>query len=218
MIRSELDVLLDKVKDPALRADLRTQIDRLKERRSFGIVFERHIPERVRLPQYPIRMGSQVVSRDDPDSPTFEVIELEDGLATLVQVRGADGTYVKRAEHGVDAQERAPIDSLVVIWGFGEPVLPGLRHLGSVERGGNKPFHVVIKGENHHALEALRFTHAGKVDCVYIDPPYNSGARDWKYSNHRTKREPVMDSMTALTSWPWRRTLFASVRRASASG
>ena len=174
MIRRELDVLLDKVKDPALRADLRSQIDRLKERRSFGLVFERHIPERVRLPQYPIRMGSQVVSRDDPDSPTFEVIELEDGLATLLQVRGADGTYVKRAEHGVDAQERAPIDSLVVISDFGEPVLPGLRHLGSVERGGNKPFHVVIKGENHHALETLRFTHAGKVDCVYIDPPYNS--------------------------------------------
>ncbi len=27
------------------------------------------------------------------------------------------------------------------------------------------------------------FTHAGKVDCIYIDPPYNSGARDWKYNN-----------------------------------
>ena len=55
---------------------------------------------------------------------------------------------------------------------FGEPVLPGFRHLGSVERGGDKPYHVVINGENHHALEALRFTHAGKVDCIYIDPPY----------------------------------------------
>ena len=52
-----------------------------------------------------------------------------------------------------------------------------------VERGGDKPYHLVINGENHHALEALRFTHAGKVDCIYIDPPYNSGARDWKYNN-----------------------------------
>lgn len=58
MIRSELDVLLDKVQDPALRADLRSQIDRLKQRRSFGLVFEQHIPERVRLPQHPIRVGS----------------------------------------------------------------------------------------------------------------------------------------------------------------
>ena len=183
MIRSELDVLLDKIQDPALRADLRSQIDRLKQRRSFGLVFEQHIPERVRLPQHPIRVGSQVVSRDDDDSPTFEVIAIEHGVATLVQIRDPDGAYVQRIEHGVGGPERAALDALVVISDFGEPVLPGLHHLGSIERGGDKPYHVVIKGENHHALEALRFTHAGKVDCIYIDPPYNSGARDWKYNN-----------------------------------
>jgi len=43
---------------------------------------------------------------------------------------------------------------------------------------------VVVKGENHHVLSALQFTHAGKVDCIYIDPPYNTGARDWKYDNN----------------------------------
>ena len=183
MIRSEFDVLLDKVQDPALRADLQSQIDRLKQRRSFGLVFEQHIPERARLPQHPIRVGSQVVSRDDDDSPTFEVILIDDGVATLVQVRDADGAYVQRSEHGLGGQERASLDSLVVISDFGEPVLPGFRHLGSIDLGGDKPYHVVINGENHHALEALRFTHAGKVDCIYIDPPYNSGARDWKYNN-----------------------------------
>lgn len=183
MIRSELDVLLDKVLDPALREDLRTQIERLKQKRSFGLVFEQHIPERVRLPQHPIRVGSQVVSRDDDDSPTFEVTAIEGRVATLVQTRDAEGAYAQRNEHGVDGEERAALDSLVVISDFGEPVLPGFRHLGSIERGGDKPYHVVIKGENHHALEALRFTHAGKVDCIYIDPPYNSGARDWKYNN-----------------------------------
>lgn len=182
MIRSELDVLLDKVQDEALRADLRTQIDRLKQRRSFGLVFERHIPERVRLPQSPIRVGAQVVSRDDDNSPTWEVVALVSGVATLEKVRDPDGSYVQRAAHAGE-HEQAPIDSLVVITDFGEPVLPGFRSLGSVERGGDKPHHVVINGENHHALEALRFTHAGKVDCIYIDPPYNSGARDWKYNN-----------------------------------
>jgi adenine-specific DNA-methyltransferase len=184
MIRSELDVLLDKVADPALREDLRTQIERLKQKRSFGLVFEQHIPERVRLPQHPIRVGSQVVSRDDDESPTFEVVAIEDAVARIVQTRDADGAYARRNEHGPAGMERASLDSLVVISDFGEPVLPGFRHLGSIERGGDKPYHVVIKGENHHALEALRFTHAGKVDCIYIDPPYNSGARDWKYNNN----------------------------------
>src|SRR5215207_912608 len=84
MIRNELDVLLDKVQDESLRSELRTQIDRLKQRRSFGLVFERHIPERVRLPQHPIRVGSHVVSRDDNDSSTYEVVAIDAGVATMV--------------------------------------------------------------------------------------------------------------------------------------
>lgn len=52
-----------------------------------------------------------------------------------------------------------------------------------MERGGDKPFHTVINGENFHALEALTYTHRGKIDAIYIDPPYNSGATDWKYNN-----------------------------------
>ena len=43
--------------------------------------------------------------------------------------------------------------------------------------------HTVINGENFHALKALTYTHRGKVDAIYIDPPYNTGARDWKYNN-----------------------------------
>ncbi len=96
MIRSELDVLLEHVEDPALREDLRTQIDRLKQRRSFGLVFEQHIPERVRLPQHPIRIGSHVVSRDDDDSATFEVVAIEEVLRTVELVRDPDGAYVPR--------------------------------------------------------------------------------------------------------------------------
>jgi adenine-specific DNA-methyltransferase len=183
MIRSELDVLLDKVQDVALRDALRTQIDRLKQRRSFGLVFEHHIPERVRLPHHPIRVGSQVVDRGDDDSPTWEVIAIDAHVATLLPIRGPDGAYLAHDEHGGSETTTAPLDSLVVITDFGEPVLPGLHLVGTVERGGDKPYHVVINGENHHALEALRFTHAGKIDCIYIDPPYNSGARDWKYNN-----------------------------------
>lgn len=182
MIRSELDVLLDKVQDAALRADLRSQIDRLQQKRSFGLVFEQHIPERVRLPQHPIRVGSQVVRRDADDSPTYEVTSLQNGIVTIEAVRDPDGAYLTAPEHD-GRGEHAPVESLVVISDFGEPVLPGLRHLGAVGRGGDRPHHVVINGENHHALQALRFTHAGRVDCIYIDPPYNSGARDWKYNN-----------------------------------
>jgi len=52
-----------------------------------------------------------------------------------------------------------------------------------VERGGNKPYHTVINAENFHALQTLLYTHEGKLDAIYIDPPYNTGAKDWKYNN-----------------------------------
>jgi adenine-specific DNA-methyltransferase len=42
---------------------------------------------------------------------------------------------------------------------------------------------VVINAENFHALQTLLYTHEGMVDAIYIDPPYNTGAKDWKYNN-----------------------------------
>ena len=45
------------------------------------------------------------------------------------------------------------------------------------------PNHILIEGENLQALVALTYTHGGMIDAIYIDPPYNSGARDWKYNN-----------------------------------
>ena len=45
------------------------------------------------------------------------------------------------------------------------------------------PTHLIIEGDNYHALSVLNYTHAGKIDVIYIDPPYNTGARDWLYNN-----------------------------------
>lgn len=47
----------------------------------------------------------------------------------------------------------------------------------------NLPWNFLIEGDNLQALYLLEKTHRGKVDCIYIDPPYNTGARDWKYNN-----------------------------------
>lgn len=47
----------------------------------------------------------------------------------------------------------------------------------------DKPINILIEGDNYHALSVLNYTHQGKIDVIYIDPPYNTGAKDWKYSN-----------------------------------
>ena len=179
----ELDGLLARVDDPALRADLRAHIDRIRAKRTFGLVFESHLPERVRLPEHPIRPGANVARRDDPTSATFQVLRARGGKATVRAVRHPDGSRLSAEEAAEIVDEELPVADLVAIADFGEPIYPGLRTLDAIDRGGDKPAHVVIKGENHHVLQALQFSHAGKVDCIYIDPPYNTGARDWKYDN-----------------------------------
>lgn len=57
--------------------------------------------------------------------------------------------------------------------------VPGL----AVEKLKNAPTNFVIEGDNYHSLSALNYTHTGKIDVIYIDPPYNTGARDWRYNN-----------------------------------
>jgi len=46
------------------------------------------------------------------------------------------------------------------------------------------PNHIIIEGDNLHALTALSFTHKGKIDVIYIDPPYNTGNKDFKYNDN----------------------------------
>ncbi len=43
--------------------------------------------------------------------------------------------------------------------------------------------YVLIDGENYHAAQLLLHVYEGQVDCLYLDPPYNTGARDWMYNN-----------------------------------
>ncbi|MEJ7829690.1 MAG: site-specific DNA-methyltransferase, partial [Segetibacter sp.] len=51
------------------------------------------------------------------------------------------------------------------------------------------PNHILIEGDNLHALTALTFTHEGKIDMIYIDPPYNTGNNDFKYNDHYVDKE-----------------------------
>ena len=83
------------------------------------------------------------------------------------------------------------VDDLVVVAEFRDPIYPGLVSTGKVECSGDRPFHTVINAENFHALQVLLYTHEGKVDAIYIDPPYNTGARDWKYNNDYVDGEDV---------------------------
>jgi adenine-specific DNA-methyltransferase len=167
---ARLEDLIGQVNDPALQADLRLEVKILKDRTRFGLVFERHIPETVIMAaDGGLRVGDQVRLRHEPDGDLRRVISLNGSKAGV-----ADG----------DGEEQLlPIADLLIVRQFGDPIFPKLTPLGRVERGGDRPYHAVINGENYHALQLLEYAAEAQVDCIYIDPPYNTGARDWKYNN-----------------------------------
>jgi adenine-specific DNA-methyltransferase len=181
---SRLNDLLRQLRmdNPGLADDLQHEYDALADRRSFGLNFERHVPEAVELPGRKVRKGDKV--RVLP--PRGEVrTAANDRLWRVTATSTEDGVRRAVLVSLDDAEEAgsAAVDDLVVVAEFRDPIYPGLVSTGKVERGGDKPYHTVINAENFHALQTLLFTHRGKVDCIYIDPPYNTGAKDWKYNN-----------------------------------
>ena len=63
------------------------------------------------------------------------------------------------------------------------PVLHEVTERALTDGGADAPNHILIEGDNLDALTALSYTHEGKIDVIYIDPPYNTGAKNWKYNN-----------------------------------
>lgn len=179
-----------KTKDPALGDELEREFRALASRRTFGLNFERHRPESVEMPGRPIRRGDKVRiltprgTTGRGDQRLWRVARvIGSGDERAAQVTLIDATQP-------ETQDVAAAD-LVVVAEFMDDIHPGLISTGKVERGDDKPFHTVINGENFHVLEALTYTHRGKIDAIYIDPPYNTGSRDWKYNNDYVEAEDL---------------------------
>jgi adenine-specific DNA-methyltransferase len=192
VVLSRLNDLIRQVAltNEVLAADLQREVSALADRRSFGLNFERHVPETVELPGRPVRRGDKVrILPRRGQTPTAA----DEKLWQVDRIDRSGEKPVAGLVGLADASETATaaVEDLVVVAEFRDPIYPGLISTGKVERGGDKPYHTVINAENYHALQALLFTHRGRVDCIYIDPPYNTGARDWKYSNDYVERDDL---------------------------
>ena len=171
--------------DVQLAADLREEVKALESRRAFGLNFERHVPETVELPGRPVRKGDKVrflPTRGEPENSVERSLWLVKSIRREGKSRIADLIQRGRQTEAPQTASRV-VDDLVVVAEFRDAIYPGLVSTGRVARGGAKPYHSVINAENYHALQALLYTHEGKVDTIYIDPPYNTRDKDWKYNN-----------------------------------
>jgi len=86
----------------------------------------------------------------------------------------------KRKKYGLVWEEKP--EEVVEICKEKLPVLKEVKNR-EITTDKEKPINLLIEGDNYHALSVLNYTHAKKVDVIYIDPPYNTGAKDWKYNN-----------------------------------
>ena len=77
---------------------------------------------------------------------------------------------------------------------------------------------LIIEGDNYHALTCLNYTHKGKIDVIYIDPPYNTGASDWKYNNKFVDKEDTYSHSKWLNMMSKRLDLAKNLCNRSKSG
>lgn len=179
-----------KSKEPQMGMDLEREFKALSSRLAFGLNFERHRPEVVELPRRPVRKGDKVRVLPERGSTAMGDQRLW-AVKSIDKVKGKQVARLELFSSAEQATKDITVDDLVVIAEFRDYIYPGLVSTGKVERGGDKPCHTVINGENYHVLKALTYTHRGKVDAIYIDPPYNTGAKDWKYNNDYVESEDL---------------------------
>lgn len=167
---SAINDLISQIENPELRERIQSELDRMNKQKKFGLVFEEHLPESVKLYDVPVKGGSIVMEKTGGKG-VYKVLSIKDGIAACVEKNSKE-------------PKSFDVGDLVSIAEFGTPIYPYLKPVDSICNAPDSDlWHTLIEADNYHALQLLEYLYAGKVDCIYIDPPYNTGARDWKYNN-----------------------------------
>lgn len=165
-----IDDLVAQVSDSALRKRIQTELRRASKQKKFGLVFEEHLPECTPLYDVPLTPG-RLAARQGNLQDLYYIEEINGETAHCIQRTTREAADI-------------PVEELVTVAEFGDPIYPYLAPIDTVENApGSDLWHTLIEADNYHALQLLGYLYAGKVDCIYIDPPYNTGAKDWKYNN-----------------------------------
>ena len=165
--------LISQIQDETLRNRIQEEVSKMAKQKKFGLVFEEHMPESTPLYDMPIKRGCNVMRRDSKDDKSIYVV---------LRVEGDTAVCVKPEQK--DEAVTFELKDIVRVAEFGESIYPYLKPLDSVCNAPDSDlWHTLIEADNYHALQLLEYLYAGKVDCIYIDPPYNTGAKDWKYNN-----------------------------------
>lgn len=164
--------LIAQITDEGLRKRIEQEVNKLSKQKKFGLVFESHLPEVTPLYDMPIKAGCKVILRDRrEDKNIYIVLTVDNGMA-VCGLKSAEET------------KSISVNDLVRVAEFGESIYPYLKPIDCVCNSSEDDFwHALIEADNYHTLQLLEYLYASRVDCIYIDPPYNNRDKSWKYNN-----------------------------------
>lgn len=143
-----IDDLIAQIEDKALRDRLRIETNRIVKEKTFGLVFEEHLPELTPIYSAKVRRHSKVALRDGPLENLWRVLSVRDGEAHCRNI-------------GSGKKRRIQVDDLVMVSQFGEPIFPTLMTVDRVQNGpDDAPWHTLIEADNYHALQLLEYLYA----------------------------------------------------------
>ena len=124
----------------------------------------------------------------------------EEKTALLELIRGHKKYGLVWEEKSEDIEERLREDLPVLIERNDDKVRP------IISDNPDAPNHLIIEGDNLAALTELSYTHAGKIDVIYIDPPYNTGNKDFAYYDDFSddyRKIPYVDRVDSYRHSKW---------------
>lgn len=110
---------------------------------------------------------------------TYDEYSKEDFVAEIEQLK-------KRKKYGIiweEQEEKFDKDTLGKL-----PVLKEIRDR-EIETEKKVPVNLLVEGDNYHSLSVLNYTHEKSVDVIYIDPPYNTGKKDFTFNDNFVDEE-----------------------------
>ena len=140
---SILDELVTQIENPDLRARIAAEVDKLVKQKKFGLVFEEHLPECTPLWDIPVKAGRKAALKTGHVNDFYSVLKIEDGVATCLN-------------KDKSATAEFPVEELVCVAEFGEPIYPYLKPIDTVcnapdsdlwhtlDRGGQLPYPAAV--------------------------------------------------------------------------
>ena len=116
---AKIEDLIAQIPDERLRKGIAAEVKALKKNKKFGLVFEEHLPETVRLPHSPVKVGELVALKREPGNQLWRVKSISKGIATCDRA-------IENYPEGSERNKEFKVPDLVVVRSFGDPIYPAL--------------------------------------------------------------------------------------------